>query len=126
MTDVVITGRKILANAISLKWPGAIVACKYNKVSGDTTVEWHANSPVQVKTAVEIGTSQDEYDLWITDTAAQKTAKANTTLNTPINKTIRDALWEICQAVRGTTPLPSETKAVYTARLKAMLESNLP
>ena len=126
MTDIVITGRKIFADAISLKWPGAIVACKYNKVSGNTTVEWHASSPVPVKTSAEIITSQDEYDLWVSDVAAQKNAKATTTLNTPLNKTIRDALWEICQAVRGTTPLPVETKAAYTARLKAMLEVNLP
>ena len=57
--------------------------------------------------------------------AAEKSAKATAILNTATNKAMRDALWEICESVRGTTPLPTETKNQYTARLKAMLESAL-
>ena len=126
MTDIVITGRKILAEAIILKWPGAVVACKHDKVSGDTTVEWHANSPVLAKTSTEISVSQDEYDLWKADAAVQKTVKATSGLNTTQNKAILDALWEIHKAVRGVTPLPTETKAQYADRLKTMWVGNEP
>ena len=39
-------------------------------------------------------------------------------LDTPQNKVIRDALWELRQAVKGEIVMPDETKAQYTARLK--------
>ena len=126
MTDIVITGRKILAEAIILKWPGAVVACKYNNVSGDTTVEWHVSSPVPAKTSAEISTSQDEYGVWKADTETQKALKATSGLNTVQNKTILEALWEIHKAVRGVTPLPTETKAQYADRLKTTWAGNEP
>ena len=126
MTDIVITGRKILAEAIAKKWLGSIIACKHDKVSGNTTVEWHASSPVPVKTSAEIGTAQDEYDAFLADPTAVKTTKATSGLNTVQNKTIMDALWEIHKAVRGVTPLPTETKAQYADRLKTMWAGNEP
>ena len=126
MTDIVITGRKISAEAIIKKWPGSIVACKHDKVSGDTTVEWHADSPVTIKTPVEIGTAQDEYDAYLADPTAVKTTKASSGLNTVQNKTILDAIWEIHKAVRGVIQLPTETKAQYADRLKTMWAGNEP
>ena len=77
----------------------------------DVVAETAVFSPIPPPTAQEI--------------ADAKEVKATATLNTALNLTIRDALWEICQAVRGTTPLPAETKNQYTARFKASLEGNL-
>lgn len=57
---------------------------------------------------------------------AAKTAKAASGLNTPQNKTIHDALWELHRAIRGVIALPTETKAEYADRLKTMWVGNEP
>ena len=57
---------------------------------------------------------------------ADKEANATVGLGTTQNKTILDALWEIHRAVRGVIILPTETKAQYADRLKAMWKGNEP
>ena len=72
ITNVRIAGRKIVAQAISRKWPGAIVACKYDKKAGNTLIEW-TDGVVKAKAAAEIIAAQNEYDvLPPTDLAAKE------------------------------------------------------
>lgn len=48
----------------------------------------------------------------------EKDTNAVAGLNTPQNKTIFAALWEMHEAITGAQALPAETKAAYKARLK--------
>ena len=52
------------------------------------------------------------------ETEEEKETAAVNGLNTPQNKVIRDALWELRQAVKGVVVLPDETEVQYAARLK--------
>ncbi len=61
MINITVTGRKIHAAAIIRKWPEAIVACKPNKKTGDTLVEWDETT-VAKKTVTAIINAQDEYE----------------------------------------------------------------
>lgn len=54
------------------------------------------------------------------DAATAPGNAATAALNTPDNKTIADALWEMHQAITGAVALPAETKNQYFARLKAI------
>ena len=59
MSTVSIIDKKVSAQAIAWKWPGAVVACK--KTGAHTFIEWDDAGPVPVKTAQEIADAQDEY-----------------------------------------------------------------
>ena len=63
MTNIVISGRKIAAEALSRKWPGAVVACK--RQGADTLIEWDETA-VPAKTEAEINTAQDEHEAALT------------------------------------------------------------
>lgn len=56
--------------------------------------------------------------------ATQKDADAGLKLGTTQNKTLLDAMWELHRAIRGVITLPTETKAQYADRLRAMWASN--
>ncbi len=57
---------------------------------------------------------------------AIKDIKATAGLTTVQNKTILDALNELRRAIKGEIVLPTETKAQYATRLKAMWVANEP
>jgi hypothetical protein len=60
---------------------------------------------------------QAQYDSDIASAPENSAIRAVSTKN---NKTIRDALWELHQAVTGAITLPDETKGEYSTRLKDM------
>jgi hypothetical protein len=60
MTEIRVTNQKIRAAAIVWKWPGALITCQ--KEGDDTLVTWHDNSPVLVKTKLEIASAQNDWD----------------------------------------------------------------
>lgn len=77
------------------------------------------------------------YDLalaTITYTVTDKTAQelddeadeiAGTTLAGPLAKAVRDALWELHEAIRGEVTLPDETKNAYSIRIKDFVKEYL-
>jgi len=80
--------------------------------------------PVNTVLADKVVSTYTVRDKTAQEMADDKEAAAILNLVTVQNKTIRDALWELNQAIRGTAILPTETRAQYTSRLKEMWKAN--
>lgn len=61
-----------------------------------------------------------------TPTLAELSALSGSQLNTPVNRLLFAALWEMHQAITGAVPLPAETKNQYKQRLLDLLVTFLP
>lgn len=80
MSDILISNLAIEAKAITLAWPGAVIACK--ATGADTLVEWSDTSPVPAKTAAEISAA---YAAYVTaDAKTKKIAAVQALLATKI------------------------------------------
>lgn len=108
------------------EWPGYKLLAVTEITSGSGPIIVSVSSPVYDSNAQTVTVTTTRRAETAEEADARKTADATSGLGTIQNKTILDALWELHRAIRGVITLPTETKAQYADRLKAMWRANEP